>query len=342
METDATIDVSGVKRHGMDYSDADLREAVKPLDEGDTHSPRGVNELCARGAKRSQWLVFCCGVEHTHEVQQALTRKGIACASILGDTPPAERHAAIEDYKAGRLRCLVNNNVLTTGFNVPSIDLVALLRPTLSPQLYLQMVGRGARIADGKRDCLVLDFGGNVRRHGLLQNLRIRSPAEAHEGKGGDAPIKKCSKCGTFAAVAQLRCARCGDTFPSRAEAISTSPDTTALLGGRTDLVTGVAYAKHEKPGRTPTLKVTYNCVDSAKKRLTFREWVCVEHPYYKARSWAERFPRIKAMKWWRARSGGSNPPFTVDEALTQVKALRKPTAIKVTSGEFAKITPLD
>ena len=76
-----------------------------------------------------------------------------------------------------------------------------------------------------------------------------------------------------------------------------------------------------------------------AREQLTFREWVCVEH---RASVASERFPRVRAMRWWRERSGGENPPFTVDEALRRVHALRKPTVIKVTSGEFAEITPLD
>jgi DNA repair protein RadD len=67
--------------------------------------------------------------------------------------------------------------VLTTGFNAPAVDLIALLRPTKSAGLYVQMVGRGTRLAPGKENCLVLDFAGNVRRHGPIDLVRPDGPA---------------------------------------------------------------------------------------------------------------------------------------------------------------------
>ena len=65
--------------------------------------------------------------------------------------------------------------VLTTGFDVPGIDMLVMLRPTLSTGLYVQMVGRGTRKADGKRDCLILDFARNVYRHGPVDRVSIKS-----------------------------------------------------------------------------------------------------------------------------------------------------------------------
>ena len=82
-------------------------------------------------------------------------------ALITGDTPGAERDVLIENFKAQRFRYLVNVAVLTTGFDAPHVDLIAILRPTESVSLYQQIVGRGLRLAPGKTDCLILDYAGN-------------------------------------------------------------------------------------------------------------------------------------------------------------------------------------
>ena len=118
---------------------------------------------------------------------------------------------------------------------MPSIDLVALLRPTLSPGLYLQMVGRGARIAEGKLECLVLDFAGNVDRHGLIDDLRVSSPSSSHspDDTCGDAParVTMCKSCRTFNHISCQTCTSCGAPLKSEnAEVrLDTTPDNAAI-----------------------------------------------------------------------------------------------------------------
>ncbi len=85
------------------------------------------------GHDRSAWLVFCAGVEHAQHVAAALRERGIAAATITGETPRPERDRLIAAFRRGELRCLTNANVLTTGFNVPAVDLLAMLRPTRRP-----------------------------------------------------------------------------------------------------------------------------------------------------------------------------------------------------------------
>ena len=105
---------------------------------------------------------------------------GQECGFVCGETLPFERAETLKRFKDGELKYLVNVNVLTTGFDAPNIDCVALLRPTNSPGLYYQMVGRGFRLHPSKTDCLVLDFGGNILRHGPVDALQIKdAPATA-------------------------------------------------------------------------------------------------------------------------------------------------------------------
>ena len=105
-------------------------------------------------------------------------------ATIFGDTPKDERDAIIAAFKRGEIRALASMGVLTTGFNAPAVDLIALLRPTKSAGLYVQMVGRGTRLAPGKENCLVLDFAGNVRRHGPIDLVRPNVRASQWRRRG--------------------------------------------------------------------------------------------------------------------------------------------------------------
>lgn len=104
-------------------------------------------------------MVFAATVEHAKEIYGYLPEAQTAL--ITGDTDNRERDQLIEQFKARQLKYLVNVSVLTTGFDAPHVDLIAILRPTQSVSLYQQIVGRGLRLFEGKKDCLVIDYTGN-------------------------------------------------------------------------------------------------------------------------------------------------------------------------------------
>ena len=147
-----------------------------------------VAEIVRHGEGRGSWLVFCSGVAHARHVRDAIRGHGVSCETVTGDTPGPERDGILAAFKAGRLRCVTNANVLTTGFDAPGTDLIALLRPTKSVGLYVQMVGRGTRLAEGKEDCLVLDFAGNTARHGPIDTV------DGGKKETGGAPAKRRSR----------------------------------------------------------------------------------------------------------------------------------------------------
>ncbi|MBK9187351.1 MAG: DEAD/DEAH box helicase [Phycisphaerales bacterium] len=141
---------------------------------------------------RHATLIFSSGVRHGQHIVDVLKAKhGIECGFVTGDTPDGVRAGLLRRFRAGELKYLCNVNVLTTGFDAPHIDCVALVRPTMSPGLYYQMVGRGFRLHPGKADCLVLDFGGNVLRHGPVDAVRVKEPGAGE----GEAPAKECPRC---------------------------------------------------------------------------------------------------------------------------------------------------
>ena len=315
------LDVSKVGTRAGDFIQRDLAAAV----DQEAITRAVVTEIIEHGRDRKSWLAFCSGVEHARHVAEEFARQGIICSTIFGDTPKDERDAIIVAFKRGEIRALASMGVLTTGFNAPAVDLIALLRPTKSAGLYVQMVGRGTRLAPGKENCLVLDFAGNVRRHGPIDLVRPKRPGE---GGGGDAPTKVCPKCESIIALSAAECPDCGYVFPPREVKIAPTAATLPVLSPKVQWlpVHGVSYSRHDKLGGLHSLKVTYSC-----GLKSYSEWVCIEHHGY---------ARQKAAEWWRKRAPGCPVPLTVDQAIAEAARLARPSAISVRpSGRYVEIS---
>ncbi len=315
------LDVSGVGTRAGEFIARDLEAAI----DKDAITQSAVNEIFAYGHDRRSWLIFCAGVDHAFHLRDAVRARGVSCETIVGETPSAERDTIISDFKRGRIQCLTNANVLTTGFNAPQVDLIAMLRPTKSAGLYVQIVGRGCRLAPGKTDCLVLDFAGNIARHGPIDAVKPKRPKE---GGDGDAPVKACPDCNSIVHAAVRECPDCGHLFPPPQIKIEAKASRLDILSGGPPQwlpVTRVSYARHDKPGKPPSLRVDYWSGLSSHS-----EWVCIEHAGY---------PRQKAASWWANRAPGMPLPKGVNEALAVSNKLRCPAHIAVRpSGRFTEI----
>lgn len=125
-----------------------------------------VQSMLDLAKRRKHWLVFAAGIDHAAEVTAALSSAGLKVGTVTSKTPDGERDSLIDEFREGNLRALVNVGVLTTGFDAPYTDAIIVLRPTKSPVLWEQILGRGMRLADGKHDCLLLDYVGNLERLG--------------------------------------------------------------------------------------------------------------------------------------------------------------------------------
>ena len=316
------LDVSKVGTRAGDFIARDLAAAV----DQEAITRAAVTEIIEYGKDRRSWLAFCSGVEHSRHVAEEFQRRGISCRTIFGDTPKDERDAIIAAFKRGEIRALASMGVLTTDFNAPGVDLIALLRPTKSAGLYVQMVGRGTRLSAGKENCLVLDFAGNVRRHGPIDLVRPKRPGE---GGGGDAPTKVCPICESIIALSATECPDCGYEFPTREVKIAPTAAALPILSPKTAQwlqVSGVSYSRHDKLGGLPSLKVTYST-----GLTSYSEWICIEHQGY---------ARQKATDWWRKRAPGLPVPRSVDEAIAQAGHLARPSDISVCpSGRYFEIS---
>lgn len=320
--TETQIDVSSVHVRNGEFVASELEIAV----DNDFVTKAAVKEIMELGKDRRSWICFCTGVKHAANVANELRSNGVSAEMVSGNTPKTERDRIFQRFKDGSLRALTNCAVATTGFDAPNIDLVALLRPTLSPVLYVQMIGRGTRIAPGKENCLVLDFAGNIKRHGPVDSIKpksvnVKGPKEPDEEPSIKA--KECPGCKSMLHFSALDCPECGHDFRKyetdlpkhdvRADAES------AILSSELPKwrdVETVKFYPHEKSGSPTSLRVEY--VSGAN---SVREFVCFEHTGY---------PRARAVSWWQRVGGEVSTPKTVSEAVARLSEIGSITAVQV------------
>jgi DNA repair protein RadD len=327
--TAAEIDVTGVARRGGEFVAGELEDAA----DRDDVVEAAADEIVRLGAERRAWLVFCSGVRHAGHVRVALRTRGITCEAVTGETPDLERDQYIADFRRGAIHCLSNVNVLTTGFDVEAIDMIAMLRPTLSTGLYVQMLGRGTRKAEGKTNCLVADFSGNVRRHGPVDAVTVRGSARREDEREGGVRLdsvraKACPDCNTYVPLATLTCRECGYEWPRpAAPKHAATSDVVPVMGGEPIWldVSGTSFRLYLKPGSQPTLQATHHC-----RGEDVREWIALEH---------FGFARLHAARWWRAMGGAEPVPSSVVSALDRIDELDRIMSLRVyREGRFWRI----
>ncbi len=117
--------------------------------------------------KDRKGIVYAINISHAKKIMELYQEHGIKAVAIDSKTPAMERQADIEAFKKGDIQVLVNVDIFSEGFDCPDVEFVQLARPTLSLAKYLQMVGRGLRVAKGKKNCVIIDNVGLYRVFGL-------------------------------------------------------------------------------------------------------------------------------------------------------------------------------
>ena len=315
----AKVDTSELHIRGGEF----ITDEVEALMDKDSLVQSAVSEIIQYTTDRNACLIFASSIQHgKHIVDVLADEHGVECGFVCGETPTLERDLTLARFKTGKLKYLCNVNVLTTGFDAPHIDCVALVRPTMSPGLFYQMVGRGFRLHPSKESCLVLDFGGNVLRHGPVDDIRITT----NDRGDGKAPAKECPECRALIATGFSSCPQCGYVFPppDRKQHDPKASEAGILSGQVTTTkyqVEDAYYGMHSKRGADEsaprTLRVDYRIGWHDYKS----EWVCFEH---------EGYARQKAIAWWRKRSDDPVPD-TVDRALKIIEGGGLATTIEIT-----------
>lgn len=210
--TSVTLDVAGVSKLNGEFKQGELDKKVNTLDNNEAIVNELANYITMQGVKHM--IVFCTSVEHAYSIKSLMNQKEIPTVCVEGAMDKATREKAIEEFTSGKALCATNVNVLSIGFDYPDIDCVVMLRPTLSTALYVQQAGRGLRIAPNKDRCLLLDFAGNVRRHGPIGMLSS-IPKDKAKGEGtGIPPMKTCPECLELLLASTRVCPTCGHEFP--------------------------------------------------------------------------------------------------------------------------------
>lgn len=320
-DVQARANLSGVKKRQGDFVESELEAAMDSITES------ACQEVLALAAARKKWIVFCAGIGHAEHVTDTFRRLGISCEIVTGATEASERDRIVEAFRRGEIRALVNVLVLTTGFDVPDIDCLVFLRPTMSPGLFVQMAGRGTRTSPGKENCLILDFARNLDRHGPVD--QIGAP-RAGTGEPGEAPTKDCPECGATMYAGATACPNCGYPMLRDAEKKVTGKASAAkaLAGDEPERreVVGVSFAVHKKAGKPDSLRVEYDC-----GLQVVRQWICPLHGEY---------ARYKAEKWWHRMIGGDPIPHDMERAVAIAsRECRQVIAIWTkTNGKFEEV----
>jgi len=341
---DAEVNTDKVSLRGGEFVESEMQAAF----DVDEKVCAACKEILEKTQDRHSVLIFASGVHHAEQIAETINAMvlGEVATVVTGETLPIERAETLRRFVAGELRFLVNVDVLTTGFNARCVDAIAILRATMSPGLFCQMVGRGLRLHDSKANCLLLDFGGNIARHGSIDDENFGRS----EGKGRDGVAaqngrgKKCPSCELDVAAIAAVCPECNFIFPREREIRhdTTADENSQLTGAMPpeewdvkDVIVKV-HTKKDDDEAPQTVRVDYVVSKSGEvgnlAQHVIPEWVCPGHT---------GFARSKFLAWWDARSICDPPGNAPDAvALINMGVCRRPVRITTKKdGRWHRIT---
>lgn len=313
-QTNMKIDISEVGLKGGEFKENELQQAVNK----EAITRKAIEETVKTAKDREHWLVFTTGIDHAKSVANMLDIYGIPTGVVHSKLNQKSIDSIIAAHERGEIKALVNVDMLTTGYDSPFIDLIVVLRPTMSPGLWVQMLGRGTRPCAGKIDCLVLDFAGNTSRLGPINNPVI--PLKRKKGNLGTAPVKTCPTCRVYNHATAKFCTECNTEFTFQTKITETASTNELIAYELPEYkiyeVNHITYAVHKKQNKPDSLRVTYY----SKLRM-FNEWIHFE---------SGPFLFSAAQAWWRKRDRVGYMPNMTAEAIMMIDNLITPKFIKV------------
>lgn len=320
---------------------------------GSRATPGIIGQIVERAIDRQGVMIFAATVAHAEEIIGYLPKA--EAGLITGATPSQERTALINAFKARQLTYLVNVAVLTTGFDAPHVDLIAILRPTESVSLYQQMVGRGLRLSPGKSDCLILDYAGNPwdifapevgepKPDSDSEPVQVECPACGHANlywgkRDGDVVIehfgRRCQGlieddkgksrqcdfrfrfkvCDECGAENDIAARRCHGCDKLLVDADDKLKDALKLKDAKVLRVSGMQLEATTNGRGLPRLKVNYHDEDGTH----LAEWFALETP-------AQRRAFYAAFLRYHLRApGGKWQPLSAEEVVAEHCRLRHP-----------------
>ena len=336
-QTETMIDLSEVRTTNGDYNLNDLELAT---DERITKLI--LEESADLGYQRNCWLVYGSTIAHVEMMNEMLNRMGIPSAAVHSKTG-INRRQTIQEMKAGKYRALVSQGMLTTGVNIPQVDMIVQARATKSSSLHVQIMGRGTRpvfapgydlsTAEGriaaqaagpKKDCLIADFARNIDRLGPINDPYIPDGKKKKGGGGGGcAPVRVCEHCKMYSHASKSHCEHCGAPFPVPSklygEASNAAPVASAEPVFELFNVSNITYHVHKSKRGGQCIRVTYHAGFSG-----FTEYVHIEEK-------PGTQPHRRAIAWLRERGMRVDiPHITVNDVMQQIRFFKEVGCIRV------------
>lgn len=311
--TNYEMDTKGVKTTAGDYNQKDL--GLK-LDRYNI-TKIIVKETIQYGKNYKSWLIFAINIEHAEHINNEFKINRIT-SKCLHNKIDEDKDSIIKDYKEQKFKALVSVGMITTGFDAPNIDLIAMMCPTKSLIKHIQTAGRGTRPLGGKKFCLFLDYAGNTKRLGPINHITVTEKGKKKKGK---APVKQCHRCSALYHVSKKICDICNFKFEFKEKLQLKKSDDPIIVKNKKNkskwlTVDKIYYNIHKKSSRPNSLKVTYLCGLSA-----ITEYICLEHDGY---------AKIKAKNWINHRWVDKDKPNTVKELFEKSPKLKIPKRIKI------------
>lgn len=201
------INLKGVKTKGGDYDEKSMAERFSEI-----KLFHGVYDNYIRICANKKAIIFAPNVDSSRELVEDWSEKGLPIKHVDCYMTDTERRSVIDWFSNTDNAIISNYGILTTGFDVPNIEVVILYRATKSLPLFLQMVGRGSRVTDSKSEFTLLDFGNNIKTHGYWEAPREWT-LKKKEKKKGEMPIKDCPECSFMMHATIMECPECGHVF---------------------------------------------------------------------------------------------------------------------------------
>lgn len=332
-----------LKKVGGDWQESDLADIY----DREEITNKICKNLIKYGKKYKKWLIFAIDIHHAETIAATLNELGIPTKAIHSKIETSKTYE-LKKFRKGEYRAVVNVDMLTTGLDIPEIDLIAHCRPTASPVFHVQSNGRGGRpvyeigypintadqrlvamAASVKPHCLVVDFAGNTERLGPINDVKIKLPGDK---KGNGEPITKvCEECGGINHPKAKECICCGTEFKfkHKLDARGSILELVKIPGKKLEVwldVDNTYYSLHNSENKPTSFRVHYQVGIK-----TYSQWVQPNH---------KGFPRQKALAWIKNRYVGALPrPSNIHDVWECRDKFKRPTKILVNlDGEYPQI----
>jgi len=303
-----TLDTKKIKLVAGEFDQRSVEEL-----ETDSWLRAVVESVQELASGRKHIAVFCPTVATAERAAEVFTEAGLTASVVVGDTE--DRTGRLDAWKAGAFPVMCSVNVLSTGFNFKALDCIVCIRPTTSLSFWQQMLGRGTRTIKGKKNCLVIDYSGNLALHGGICVGMEDSYRETKSGK-----VTKVSPKPRPGIVRKTK----------TVDEVTDLDPMLASPSGMEGLVRNIVYiviSSKSIEGKQ-LLMVAYECQIEGGALISANQFICVEYD-----GWA----RKKAEEWFALR--GVQAPYTAERAKVMCWGLPEPRTLTIRKkGKYAEV----